>query len=34
MRHPDLASGLVLDSTLFESTSLEDTLEIFERAVA
>lgn len=31
VRHPHLASGLVLDSTLFESTSLEDTLEIFER---
>ena len=31
VRHPDLVGGLVLDSALFESTSLDDTLEIFER---
>jgi len=30
-RHPGLAAGLVLDSTLFETTSLEDSLEVFER---
>lgn len=31
VRHPDLASGLVLDSVLFEPTSLDDSLEIFQR---
>jgi pimeloyl-ACP methyl ester carboxylesterase len=31
VRHPDLASGLVLDSTLFEPASLDDSLEIFQR---
>jgi pimeloyl-ACP methyl ester carboxylesterase len=31
VRHPDLASGLVLDSTLFEPTSLDDSLEVFQR---
>lgn len=31
VRHPGLASGLVLDSTLFEPTSLDDSLEIFQR---
>ncbi len=31
VRHPDLIGGLVLDSTLFETTSLEDSLEVFER---
>jgi proline iminopeptidase len=30
-RHPSLASGVVLDSTLFESESLDESLEIFER---
>ncbi len=31
LRHPDLASGLVLDSVLFEPTSLDDSLEVFQR---
>ena len=31
VRHPDLASGLVLDSTLFGPGSLEDSLGVFER---
>jgi pimeloyl-ACP methyl ester carboxylesterase len=30
-RHPGLAVGLVLDSALFETTSLEDSLQVFER---
>ena len=31
VHHPDLVSGLVLDSVLFEPTSLDDSLEIFQR---
>jgi pimeloyl-ACP methyl ester carboxylesterase len=31
LRHPDLASGLVLDSTLFGPGSLDDSLEVFGR---
>ena len=31
VRHPDLACGLVLDSTLFGPGSLDDSLEVFER---
>jgi proline iminopeptidase len=31
VRHPDLAGGLVLDSTLFGPGSLDDSLEVFER---
>jgi pimeloyl-ACP methyl ester carboxylesterase len=31
VRHPDLAGGLVLDSTLFGPGSLDDSLEVFGR---
>jgi pimeloyl-ACP methyl ester carboxylesterase len=33
LRHHGLAGGLVLDSTLFETTSLAGSLEVFERRV-